>query len=287
MNKIAKIQLADLHLHTTASDGTLTPLELIQLAFQGGYETIAITDHDTLIGYEAAKDEAEKHDINLIPGVEISTKYSGGTQHILAYGFDPESPVIQEKLEKYRNARSIRNEKIARKFQEMGIDITLEMIREKAEKTDNFGRPHFAALLCDMGIVGSMQEAFDIYLKKDGKAYVPKEIFTSKEAFDFIHEAGGMAILAHPITLKLDEEPLKEYLAELKEQGLDGLEVYSSSHNQKWIARLHRLADSLGLLKTAGSDFHGMNKENVPFGVAGNGLRIKREWISNDFFMRI
>ena len=274
----------DLHTHSIKSDGTLRPDELISAAAAKGIKTISLTDHDTMSGVEEAYQIAEERGINLIPGIEISAIYPEGTLHILGYGVRVGDKKLSSKLKEYRNARNHRNSKIIALLQELGIPIEIEEVEALAEKT--VGRPHIATVLVRKKVVPDIRTAFNEYLGNNGKAFVPKEIYNVAEAIEMIIEAGGKAFIAHPVTLGMDFEAMSSYIKELKELGLEGIEVYSSSHGYEVTRDFSRIATALDLLVSGGSDFHGDNKDNVKLGFCQSAnTRIKEEWIS-DYFMQ-
>ena len=271
---------ADLHLHTNRSDGTNSPEELVALAKAAGVSLMAITDHDTVSAVKAGQDAATKAGIQNIPGIEISSKYTGGVLHILGYGIDINNAYLAEKLEEFQYARKHRNEKIILKLRELGIDIRDTEIAAMTKDVSSLGRPHIARALIGKGVVGSIQEAFDVYLGTGKKAFVDKEIFSSAETIEIIHQAGGKAFLAHPASLHLSGGELKDYLKRLISEGLDGMEVYSASHTAPKTAVFEQLAAELNLLVSAGSDFHGKNKPNIFVGEINQGKKVNQSTVS-------
>ena len=275
---MAEKRRCDLHMHTVHSDGTLTPTELVELAKRQGLSCIALTDHDTLNGVEEAQSAGSRLGVEVIAGVEISAICEPGTMHILGYFIDPKSKQLQEKLEEIQEARRQRNPMIIEKLCASGLDITLEEV-EQESGGDQVGRPHFARALVRKGYVKNFQEAFDKYLAKGAVAYVDKRKFTSRDSIEMITEAGGVASLAHPKTLKLSGNVFEQKLDELKSEGLKGLEVYSSCQNKEESAGFKKTADRLGLFVTGGSDFHGANRPHVQLGWMGDGVSIPYETI--------
>ncbi len=257
--------MIDLHVHSTASDGTYTPRELVELAQKEGLKALALTDHDTLEGLAEAQKAAQEIRLPLVPGVEISVKFEGpGHCHILGYFIDSETPELKEALELLQKAREERNQKMVQKLQALGIDITLEELA--SETSGEIGRPHIAALLVRKGVVKHVDQAFEKYLKKGAPAYVPKARLTPEEAFAVIRKAQGLPVLAHPIHLKLSPEELARYLARLKELGLVGIEAYYTDHPPSFVSLCLDLARRFDLLVTGGSDFHGRNKPHIKLG---------------------
>lgn len=275
---MSNIRRCDLHMHTIHSDGTLTPTALVKLAKKQGLSCIALTDHDTLSGVQEAQNAGSCVGVEVIAGVEISAICEPGTMHILGYFIDPKSRQLQEKLEEIQEARRQRNPMIIEKLRALGIEITLEEV-ERESGGDQIGRPHFAKVLVQKGHVQNFEEAFDRYLAKGCPAYVDKRKFTSRDSIQMIEEAGGIASLAHPKTLKLDLKEFEQKLDELKSEGLKGLEVYSSCQNKDEATQFKKTADRLGLFVTGGSDFHGANRPQVPLGWMGDGASIPYDMI--------
>ncbi len=258
----------DLHAHSTVSDGSFSPEEVVHMATEAGLDGFALTDHDNIGGVPTAIDAGKREGILVIPGVEISAEYPQGTCHILGYFFDPEDAVFREKLEYLQQARAERNPKIAKKLQALGIDITYDEVQAIAG-SEQVGRPHFARILMDKGVVKDFNEAFDRFLGKDKAAYVDKFRYRPEEAFQMIQEAGGVVVLAHPYTLNCSDAELTSLLKEWVPKGLRGMEVFYPDHTDEMIDRYSRIADTFGLIKTGGSDFHGNNKEGSVLGDCG------------------
>lgn len=266
--------LVDLHVHTTASDGTLTPTEVVAYAKSKNLQAIAITDHDTIDGIKEAIAAAERMNFKIIPGVEISVDYKGKEMHILGYLMDIDSEVLKESLEQLQQYRRERNPKIIRKLQEAGLKITLEEVGAEAGGTV-IGRPHFAAVIVKKGFVRDKQEAFDKYLANGKPGYVKKERLTPREGIELILAAGGIPVLAHPKYLQ-DQgyAQLDSLLEQLKGYGLKGVEVLYTSHEPDEVKNYLRLANKHGLLITGGTDFHGANKPEIDLGEGTGRLRV-------------
>ncbi|MBD0379331.1 PHP domain-containing protein [Paenibacillus sedimenti] len=247
---------ADLHTHTTASDGTQRPSENVRMAFKAGLGGVAITDHDTVSGIAEALDEGRKLGIEVVPGVEISTVARNQDIHVLGYFIDVNDALFLERLESLRETRDRRNEMIIERLQQLGLSITMDEVFQEVEnvktKGDTVGRPHIAAVLLNKGYVSSVSEAFERYLGKGAAAYANPPRIEPAMAIQWIHEAGGTAVLAHP-GIYHDDELVEIIIG----QGLDGIEVYHSDHTPDDEARYVGLAHRFGLLMTAGSDFHG------------------------------
>lgn len=263
----------DLHLHTTHSDGSCTPTEVVDLAHQAGVTTLAITDHDIMTGVAEAIMAAEPCGIEVIPGVEISSIIGQSELHILGYFLDWQDPILNERFTTLRESRHRRNPQIVERLQALGIDITYDEVRTRAG-SDSVGRPHIARTLMDKQVVSSAKEAFDRFLANGKPAYVPRDLPNPAEAIQWIKAAGGLAVLAHPTWVKLADRSLVELLRELKTAGLDGVEVYYSTHSSRQIREYLSLAQQLGLLITGGSDFHGLTKPDIDVGIGKGTLHV-------------
>ncbi|MED4586513.1 PHP domain-containing protein [Brevibacillus choshinensis] len=252
---------ADLHTHTKASDGTCDPAENVRLAKEAGLTAVAITDHDTVAGVPAALEAGAELGLEVIPGVEVSSVGRGQDIHVLGYFVPYEDAVFQERLVGLRETRHERNQLLIARLQELGIPITLENVyRRKQGTTDkNIGRPHIAEELMELGVVASINEAFEKYLGKEGAAYVNPPRISPQEAITLIKEAGGAAVLAHPGLYDADD-----LVQELIAFGLDGIEVNHPDNDAEQRARYTAWANKHGLVMTGGSDFHGWRGEE-PF----------------------
>ncbi len=260
------MELIDLHTHSTASDGSFTPREVVRLAREGGLRAMALTDHDTIDGLAEAMAAGEEFGVEVIPGVEISAYFPGGNMHILGLFIEYTDGLLGQRLAVLKQARADRNPQIVAKLNSLGIPITMEQV-ERLSGGGQVGRPHIARALLEGGYIRSFPEAFDKFLGNRGPAYVEKFRFPPKEAIAMIREAGGIPALSHPFTLELGSAfALKNLLMELKDLGLAGIEVFYSDHTQEQVALYLKLAQELGLLITGGSDFHGQNKPEVTLG---------------------
>jgi predicted metal-dependent phosphoesterase TrpH len=271
----------DLHCHSTASDGTLPPREVVRLAKQSNLSAMALTDHDTIAGIADASDEAQKLGIDFLPGIEISCHYPRpGTMHLLGYGIDPASSVLKNMTEKLIGGRDERNAKVIDALQQQGVAISMQDVLDAAGG-EVIGRPHIAQVLLKKGYVSSIKQAFDKYLGQGGSAYFDKEQLTPRRAIEMIREARGIPVLAHPVQLRKENfAQLENAIKELVDFGLGGVEVIHSDHRDAMIAALEELAKRFKLLKTGGSDFHGSNKPNIQLGVAGM-RKIPREYFDD------
>lgn len=273
-------RLVDLHTHSTASDGSLSPQDLVRYAKKKRAAAISLTDHDTVEGLEEALTAGQEQDLEVIPGLEISAQYKGGTMHILGYYIDPSDLVLNQELSRLQEARKERNPKIVQKLQTLGIPITFDQIQARAK--GQIGRPHIAQVLFQLGAVSSLQEAFQKYLTKGALACVEKFRFSPLKAISTILRAGGIPILAHPFTLNCPSlRDLKVLVKDLKAKGLHGMEVFYPEHSAEQTRDYLSLVRELDLLYTGGSDYHGNNREKVDL-LTGNGnLRIPYEVVEN------
>ncbi len=244
----------DLHMHSTASDGLLSPTEVVRSAHALELTTIALTDHDTTDGVAEAQAAGHNLGVEVIAGVEINSEGEHGDVHFLGYFVDPANAALQEKLLEIRDARVGRARGMLRKLAEMGMPVAWERVLQIAGDASSIARPHVARALLEAGHVTSTQEAFDKYINNDGPAYVNRLRLTPQETIDIVHAAGGLIVLAHP-----PRAGTVELIPMLQELGLDGIEVYYSEHTPDEIAMLERIAAERGLLTTGGSDFHGWN----------------------------
>jgi len=268
----------DLHCHSTASDGTLSPTELVRLAKDSGLSALALTDHDTVAGTAEAASAAGSLSLDFLPAIEISCQYPHpGTMHLLGYGIDPNSPVLRDLTQRLIAARDNRNPRIIARLNELGVAITMDEVEREAGG-DVVGRPHIAAVLVRKGYVSSIKHAFDKFLGTTGLAYFDKERLTARQALDLVHQSGGLPVLAHPCQLRTtNDAELERVVKDLVDLGLAGIETIHSDHDASMVERYTRLAERYGLLKTGGSDFHGGNKKDIALGIA-NGRRIPREF---------
>jgi len=256
----------DLHTHSTASDGSYSPAEVVRLAKEGGLAAMALTDHDTVDGLPEAVAAGAELGVEVIPGVEISAQFPGGTMHILGLFVEYHNGRLDERLAVLKQARIDRNPRIIAKLNALGIPITMEKV-DQISGGGQVGRPHIARALMEAGYVQDLQEAFDKYLGWHRPAYVSKFRFPPEAALAMIREAKGIPVLAHPFTLGLGSAyALKNLIIELKGLGLAGLEVYYSEHTPEQEALYLKLVRELDLQISGGSDFHGLNKPEITLG---------------------
>jgi predicted metal-dependent phosphoesterase TrpH len=274
VNTSPKPRYVDLHIHSTASDGTLSPKEIIKTAEQVGLRAIAITDHDTVEGSVEALQHQHSSPVEILPAIEISASSDFGSMHLLGYLIRLDDASLRQTIKVVQEARANRNRQIVKRLQDLGVDISYNEISE-ASGGGQIGRPHVAQVLLNKRIVQSIDEAFIKFLRKGRPAYVERYRLLPVEAMQAILQAGGVPVLAHPFTLNAKtEENLDRIVAELKHAGLRGLEAYYPAHGPVRTAQYERLAHRHGLLITGGSDFHGTVKPEVHVGVGRGDLRI-------------
>lgn len=265
--------MIDLHTHSTESDGTLTPQELMQLASDIGLSAIALTDHDTVGGLSKAKPVAESLGIELVPGIELSTDYNGTEVHMLGFYIDDTNPAFLKKLQEFIDSRNLRNEKMAFLLQKEGLSITLEdLYREYPDSV--ITRAHFARYLVEHGYVKDRDTVFRKYLGDNCRCYVPREKITPFEAIDLIHLGGGLAFFAHPVLCHMNHDRLRFFVRDLKEAGLTGMEAVYSMNSPGDERNMKKLAQEFDLLISGGSDFHGENKPYIHLGTGKGNLKI-------------
>lgn len=259
----------DLHVHTTASDGTMSPKEVVSLATMLGLKAIALTDHDTMAGLQEAGEAAELMGISVVPGIEISSEYQGKEVHVLGYFLDPEAQKLKDYIQWVGQSRKTRNEKILEKLQKKGYDITLEQLEEKFPGA-TLGRPHIAQRLVELGAVSSVKEAFRRYLDTGRSCYVPRQYIPFADGVKLIRDCGGVAVLAHPLQYGYGKAELEALVKTAAEAKVTGMEILYTGYTQGDIQKLYDLAEKYTLLPTGGSDFHGENKPGVQLG-SGDG----------------
>ncbi len=263
----------DLHTHSTESDGTMTPQELMEHAKEAGLSAIALTDHDTIRGLAKARPIAESLGLELIPGVELSTDYQGKEVHVLGYYIDEENKAFLGRLGDFVNGRDRRNEKMVARLREEGFDITMQGLYD--EYPDSVvTRAHFARYLVEHGFVKDRETVFAKYLGDGCRCYVPREKITPFEAIKLIQLGGGLAFFAHPVLCHMNQQRLRTFIGELKSAGLDGIEAVYSMNTPQDEANMRKLAREYDLLISGGSDFHGSNKPHIQLGTGKGNLCI-------------
>ncbi len=261
----------DLHTHSTASDGSDTPADLVRRAAQIGLSAVALTDHDTQEGIAEAREAAAHAGIELIPGVELSLEHRG--MHLLVLFLEPGEGPLQDRLGELQAGRKRRNERIVESLRGFDMDITIEEVQAEAGD-GSVGRPHIAAVMVRKGYVPDITAAFDRYLKEGGPAYHPRPRLTPAEAIHLARRSGGVPILAHPHTLELTDSELDRLLGELAELGLVGVESIYSTYGPDQRTHLTEMARRHGLLASGGSDYHGTYKADIRLGIGQGDLHV-------------
>ncbi|TDT33732.1 PHP domain-containing protein [Naumannella halotolerans] len=251
----------DLHTHSSVSDGTDSPSELMDKAVDAGLAVIALTDHDSFDGLAEAAAAAKRSGITLLPGMEMSTHLHGASVHLLAYGMDTEDPALNAELQRIRVGREDRVGPVLERLSGLGMQISREQVEAQAGDASSIGRPHIADALVEAGLVGDRTEAFDRWLHDGGPAHVERYTTELPAAIDLVHAAGGKAVIAHPWSRSSREVLPPEVLAALvAEHRLDGLEVDHHDHDLQTRRELRALTEELQIIATGSSDYHGAGK---------------------------
>lgn len=266
--------IIDLHVHSTASDGTCTPAQLVQLAHRAGLCAFALTDHDCTDGIEEALNAAEGSGLEVIPGVELSTEYNGHEIHVVGLYIDRTNAALCRQLKEFRECRDGRNLKMAEKLHEKGFDISAEALY-KAFPDCVLTRAHISRYLVNTGQVSSISEVFDKYIGEGCCCYVERMKVSPVEAVRLIHHAKGTAVLAHPcLYRKMSREELMQMITEMKEAGLDAIEALYSCSTPQEEQYFCSVAEQFDLLLSGGSDFHGSNKPDIHLGTGKGSLHV-------------
>ncbi len=268
----------DLHVHTTASDGSYSPSEIIMLAFQCQLSAVAITDHDSTAGYSEADSAGARFGIEVVPGIEISTRWKCAV-HILGYYFDPDSPGLRALLHDIVSERDRRNEEICKLMRKDGIRVSYSDMKSRFGSV--IGRPHFAQLLTDQGMASDVQDAFTRYMEIGRPYFRPRSFIRTDHAIHIIREAGGIPVLAHPFQYRLDDSGLRQLIEDGVSAGLLGLECLYSGYSERQSRYLLDLAAHYHLLITGGSDFHGKPKPHISLGSGTGNLNVPYFYLEN------
>lgn len=266
----------DLHVHSNASDGTMTPTEVVRLAKKSGLSAIALTDHDTVDGVSEAIKAGVEYGVQIIPGIEISAEYKSGDLHILGLDIDYTDEAFRAKVAVCRDSRDNRNRRMIQKLNEQGFPVTWDIMMERFG-ANSITRAHFAKYLIDEGYVADKDEAFKKYLNPGCPCYVSREKVSPKEAIEMILQAGGHPVLAHPLLYKMNLEQIESVIVMLKGFGLQGIEAIYSLNRPEDDAALLKIAGRHDLYVTGGSDFHGAIKPDISIGTGKGNLRITKD----------
>ena len=264
----------DLHTHSTFSDGTFTTLQLVKYAEEKGLKAFALTDHDTTEGVKEAK--SIETNVEVISGVEISTRYDKKEIHIVGLYVNENDADLNKQLKYYREKRVTRNFEILEKLNSLGVNITIDDVKESCTG-DVISRAHIAKALVSKGFVGSYTEAFDRYLGDNKCAYVPRETLNYEESMELITKAGGVPVLAHPLLYKMSDTNLENMMVKLRQKGLKAVEVYYSTHSNSDTQHIMAMANRVGLIYSGGSDFHGATKPKIDMGTGMGKLAVPYE----------
>ena len=269
--------MIDLHVHSTFSDGTCTPEELVELGASAGLSAMALTDHDTTEGVPHFLAAARAHGVRAVSGVELSVDVPGVVVHLLAYGCDPGNASLCSALARIRESRHRRNVEIIGKLVRLGCCITWKDVMDAAGDEGVVARPHFAQALVKRGYARGKQDAFRRYLAKGAAAYADRFRLAPEDALRLVADAGGVSSLAHPTLCNLAPAALRDLVARLAAAGLGGIEAYYTGHHQEQVNALLRLADEFHLVPTGGSDFHGAATPEIRVGTAFGALKVPDE----------
>ncbi len=267
------MDFVDLHVHSNASDGTFSPSQVVELAKNSGLDAFALTDHDTTAGVPEALEKGRDLNIEVIPGIEVSSSFDGTEIHILGLFVNPDDPVLAAMLEKMRISRDRRNEKMLENLAADGISFTKEELCGDNPDTI-ITRAHIAHALVAKGICSGMDQAFKKYLQYGGRYCPQKEHLSPEEVVKTLISNGAFVALAHPFQYKFGDKKTEELIAHMADLGMKGLEVYHSSNNKLESMKLQEMAVRHHLLPTGGSDFHGGNKPDISIGTGRGGLRV-------------
>lgn len=267
------MKTVDLHTHTSCSDGTFTPEELVEYAADKNLSAVAITDHDILSGIEEAQAAGDRLGIEVISGVEVSTEYEGSDIHIVGLFIDIFNRELNLKLDAMREKRTKRNMLVVEKLQDIGLKITFDDVKNAAQG-GIITRAHFAKALRNKGYISSNQEAFDRYIGRGKPAYVKREVLDWRETISVINNAGGIAVMAHPLLYKFSKARLENIVSDMAMHGLKGIEAYYSTHSPSDVKYIKMIADKNKLKISGGSDFHGANKPKLDLATGYGSLAV-------------
>ena len=269
----------DLHTHSIKSDGSMTPSQVVDEAKRAGLAAMALSDHDTTDGVKEAMARGKENGIEVVPAIEFSVQSDTET-HILAYYLDIDNPKLIRILEECKQTRNYRNEETCRLLNKLGFDVTMDEARAIAPN-GIIGRAHFARILMDKGYTSSVKEGFKLYLENGKPAYCGVQRLKAEETVELIHECGGLSFVAHLHLIKMDDEPLKKFLGNLKEHGLNGVEGYYTEYTPEMQAKYQQMAKDMGLLISGGTDFHAAMKPHISIGTGTGNLRIPYSVLEN------
>lgn len=268
--------LVDLHVHSTCSDGTFTPKELVDYAIQKGLVAFALTDHDSIAGLDEILDYAKDKDIEVIPGIEFSTEYEGRDIHIVGLYIDYKNEAFASQLTEFVDSRTNRNIKMCTLLQGAGMDITYDKLIEEFPNSV-ITRAHYASFMLKHGYIKSIPEAFERYIGDHSPYYIPREKVSPAQAIELILSVGGIPVLAHPTLYKMGSERLEKLVATLKEAGLVAMETRYTTYTKGEQKKMQALAKKYNLLESGGTDFHGKNKPGNDLAIGYGSFRLPVE----------
>jgi len=271
----------DLHVHSAESDGTFAPRDLMLEAKKADLAAMALTDHDTVNGVAAAREAAKEVGIELISGVELSTEYKGKEVHMVGLFVDETNSALLEHLAAFRSKRDGRNEAMCALLRKEGFDITEDALREMFPDAAVLTRAHVANYLVNKGYIPSISVAFEKYIGDGCRCQVPRDMITPQEGIEMIHNAGGIAVLAHPVLYKMSDDRLRELFSDCKDAGLEGVEAIYSTYQPGDERYIRRLAEEYDLKISGGSDFHGTNKPHIKLGTGTGNMFVPYEVLEN------
>ncbi len=269
-------KLIDLHVHTSESDGSFSPREVVEKASESSVAAISVTDHDTADGLTEAMRAGEEFGVEVVPGIELSVDYKGYGIHILGYFIDPMNPALRELLDWVVWERERRNAEIAAAMDADGLNVSLDYMHERFPEAI-IGRPHFSAVLVERGLVKTVGEGFDKYLSPGGKYYRKRQYIPMDRAFDALRRSGAKAVFAHPLQYRFSHDELMELTALLKEKGIVGMECIYAVYSPEQTAYLKSVAEEFDLCITGGSDFHGAGKPHIAIGSGCGDMKVDYE----------
>ena len=274
------MNIMDLHVHSTRSDGSFTPCELVDYAIEKGLIAFALTDHDTVDGIEEAISYASSKPVRVIPGIELSSEYEGRDIHIVGLMIDYQSTELKKNLKHFVQSREERNIKMCKLLTLYGVPVTYSELKSKF-KESVITRAHYARYMLDKGYVKSLTEAFERYIGDHSPCYVPREKITPQDAISLILNANGIPILAHPLLYHMSDERLQFLITQLKKTGLIGMEAIYSTYSPADERKMKELAERNGLCISGGSDFHGAAKPRIDLATGFGKLVIPEEILTN------
>ena len=270
------MKLIDLHIHSSASDGADSPAQVVRKAAELGLSAVAITDHDTVSGCAEAMAEGEALGVEVVPGIELTSRY-GRTIHILGYFVRTGSPAFTRVLDGLLAERNDRNRRMAALMAADGIPIDYDEMKQRFGPS--IGRPNFGQVLVELGYAESVQDAFDRYIEKGQRYYLPRKMLSIERSLEVIREAGGVPVLAHPYQYRLEESALRQLIEHCMDHGLLGMECRYSLYDEEQSRRLLELAQEYGLVPSGGSDYHGGNKPHIALGSGTGDLAVPASWL--------